>query len=577
MPAEGVQSGRLRRWWESRSLRAAAQAFTAKGPFPRYPGAALYVDAKGKILYANDRSRDIAEAVASGHEALLSALTQVIDGGEAATVMLAPPATRATWAVTVLPVDTGDAERHALLLGRDASLERNLRGALTDSRQRYKDLVEVSSDFAWETDAQGKFAFVSPRGALGYRAEELVGRDPREILADPEKDDVGNSFQTRIAREDVTVWARRADGRAACLLVSCRPIGNAESWIGARGVCRDVTEERERDAALARARARENLLAYIIRQIRDEIVPQHMMRAAADAIANALGATGCRICRLTDQGFKIEAESGTLPPRPAPPLERLADERERFHDEAEGWRLTTVATRYRRAVNGAVAVWRDSSGADWDHEDLVLLDEAANQIGVALEQVANHENLERLSRTDTLTGLLNRRVFFDEVGKAMARVERSGRSGALCYVDLDHFKQVNDRLGHQQGDKVLLAVANLLRDDARANDLVARLGGDEFALWLDATDAEGASAKANAILAAAQSLRKYSGDADHPLGCSIGIAVCEPGRQERVEQIAARADEAMYDVKRAGRGQFRIARPAEIGPPEETAQSGVMR
>jgi diguanylate cyclase (GGDEF)-like protein/PAS domain S-box-containing protein len=534
-----------------------------------FPGAALCLDREGRILCANEGAHELASALSSGHEGLAAAIGRALADAEAAAATLAPPATRATLAVTILPVGEtieGSAS-HALVLARDASLERNLRTALTDSRQRYKDLVEISSDFAWETGPDGTFAFVSPRGALGYRAEELVGRDPRALLADRERDEVADSFQTRIRREDVTVWARRADGSIACLLVSCQPIADDEgAWRGARGVCRDVTEIRERDAALARARAREHLLAYIIRQIRDEIVPRQMMNAAADAIAKALGATGCRIYRRTADGFRPAAEFGTVPPLPEPPLGELGEGADKQDLEDGGWRVAAIATRYRRAVNGAVALWRDEQAAEWDHEDVVLLGELANQIGIAVEQVATHEDLERLSRTDTLTGLLNRRVFFEEVSTAMARVERTGRPGALCYVDLDNFKQVNDRLGHQQGDRALVAVAAMLRETTRAVDVVARLGGDEFAIWLEDTDAAGASAKAQAILAAAEGLRRYSGDAEHPLGCSIGIAVCDPASPERVEQLAARADAAMYEVKRAGKGQFRTARAASRPP-----------
>src|SRR3546814_12535032 len=81
--------------------------------------------------------------------------------------------------VVVLPWASGTV---ALLLGRDVTLERSLRAALVESRQRYKDLVEISNDFAWETDGEGRFAFVSPRGALGYPAPALVGRPAHELL-----------------------------------------------------------------------------------------------------------------------------------------------------------------------------------------------------------------------------------------------------------------------------------------------------------------------------------------------------------------------------------------------------------
>ncbi|MGB8274144.1 MAG: PAS domain-containing protein, partial [Alphaproteobacteria bacterium] len=251
MRARGAATGGAR---GGGNLRALAPLFAPEGPLGRFPGPAFCLDREGAILCANEKAYDLAQAVAGGNEGLVRALARAFEDGEASSAMAAPPATRGTWSVTFVPLggESGGAAELVLVLGRDASLERNLRVALADSRQRYKDLVEISSDFAWETGPDGRFAFVSPRGALGFRADELVGRDPRDLLADREKDDVTNSFQTKIAREDVTVWARRADAAVACLLTSCRPIASEDgAWRGARGVCRDVTEARERDAALA--------------------------------------------------------------------------------------------------------------------------------------------------------------------------------------------------------------------------------------------------------------------------------------------------------------------------------------
>ena len=107
---------------------------------------------------------------------------------------------------------TGDT---ALVIARDITLERSLRVALIESRQRYKDLVEASSDFAWETDSEGRFTFVSPRGAVGYAAGQLVGHRADEVFLDS-GGEAASPFATRVPLERVEIWVRTAAAGSAC-------------------------------------------------------------------------------------------------------------------------------------------------------------------------------------------------------------------------------------------------------------------------------------------------------------------------------------------------------------------------
>jgi diguanylate cyclase (GGDEF)-like protein/PAS domain S-box-containing protein len=461
--------------------------------------------------------------------------------------------------LTALPVDGGAA---VLLLGRDASLDHNLRGALVDSRQRYKDLVDIASDFAWETGADGRFVFVSPRGGLGWRADQLVGQDPRSLSPDSAEVEVHLPFDTREAVEGVEVWFRRVDGQPALLRVDAAPLlANDGRWQGARGVARDITEQHRRDAALARARARESLLAYITRAVRDEIDPGRMLAAAASALARALGAAGAAIHRRQGEGYGPAISFGRLPEPPAfEPLLARMDETDGIVELGlEGGYVLATRTFHHRAPNGVVWLWRAPGDVAWRAEDSAMLADAASQLGIAIEQITNHELLERLSSTDELTGLVNRRTFFARLARRREAALAGRQPGALAYVDLDNFKLVNDSFGHARGDAVLRAVTALLRANSRPDDLVARLGGDEFALWLDATDASGAQRWAERLLDRSGALGAYSADAARPLGLSIGIAAFDPGGAEPVEGLIARADGAMYDVKRRGKGGFAVA------------------
>ena len=127
------------------------------------------------------------------------------------------------------------------------------------------------------------------------------------------------------------------------------------------------------------------------------------------------------------------------------------------------------------------------------------------------------------------------------------------------FVDLDYFKPVNDRLGHEVGDQVLQCTANMLRDTLRPSDLVARLGGDEFALWMDGADHMTAAERADHLcLEVPRALREIAGTEEPTPTVSIGIATRHVGSDEPVDSLLRRADRAMYEVKRTGRGHWRV-------------------
>jgi diguanylate cyclase (GGDEF)-like protein len=228
-----------------------------------------------------------------------------------------------------------------------------------------------------------------------------------------------------------------------------------------------------------------------------------------------------------------------------------------------------VPTAFRHKVNGLVALFRAADGEPWSEGERAVLAEVAAQLGIAHAQLDVLEALDRQASTDALTGLLNRRRFVSELGARLAGCRRTGQPGSLVYVDLDNFKAVNDILGHQAGDTALKAVARTLRKATRANDLVARLGGDEFALWLDATDTDGAVAKAKHILDLRADLLPVSASPEKPLGFSVGVAVHTPDRPESVDELLVRGDESMYEVKRRGKGNYALA-PAAPPAAEKT-------
>ena len=159
------------------------------------------------------------------------------------------------------------------------------------------------------------------------------------------------------------------------------------------------------------------------------------------------------------------------------------------------------------------------------------------------------ESERELSRTDSLTRATSRRYFMELAQRAIDRSLRYKRSFALAYIDLDGFKEVNDRFGHQAGDDLLRNVVERARQCLRKTDTLARLGGDEFVALLPEATAE----MSRGILDRLQSAIAEEGTAhNQPITCSIGVVVCH-GNAVTPEGLIRKADELMYSVKRAGK------------------------
>lgn len=519
------------------------------------------LDKTFQVLARSDSAQLICASV---HLPVLQALFNKVSENQAPAVQTINLQTETGFVyfdLTVTPSENG-----FLLIAKDSSLDHNLRAALMDSRQRFKDLVEISSDFAWEVGSSGEFIFVSQRGAVGYEPEELIQKQSDDIVLKRDKKQSLNPFMSKSKLEREEVWVLRPDGEPACLLVSCVPLFDENNiWIGARGVCRDITDERERDAALARAYHRDQLLAYIVKTIRDEVDPSNMLSAAANATARALSANGCQIFRRqSDTNLIKDASFGDIPQDIDDLFDRLnhINENEVGLFETDDWLAIYSATRYRRTINGAICLWREKVRGNWNDDDQILAIDVANQLGIANEQISGHERIVELSRTDALTGLLNRRAFFEEeLPRHIDRLKFNQSPAALIYVDLDHFKQVNDVFGHQKGDEVLIMLRDFLLHHIRPGDVAARLGGDEFALWLDDINEETAKARCQALIESSAFLKEHSGTPETPLGVSVGLALFDPHSGESIEDLISRADAAMYKAKRAGRGNFRTAAP----------------
>ena len=191
-------------------------------------------------------------------------------------------------------------------------------------------------------------------------------------------------------------------------------------------------------------------------------------------------------------------------------------------------------------------------------DELASVSRAFNLMAGRLQD--SQESLEHLALHDPLTGLPNRALFMEQMGRTLARAHRRGTPMSVLYLDLDGFKDVNDALGHQVGDEILVAVSYHLRSVLRAEDTPARLGGDEFGILLE-EDAYGAVRVAERIGRGFDGPWSIS-SGEVKLGVSIGIASREG--DEELDQLLHQADVAMYAAKAEGEGGCRVFAPAMV-------------
>jgi diguanylate cyclase (GGDEF)-like protein len=201
---------------------------------------------------------------------------------------------------------------------------------------------------------------------------------------------------------------------------------------------------------------------------------------------------------------------------------------------------------------------------DWDADEQRMLKLFGEVVGAALmrersldENRSAAARIERLARSDALTGLANRVIFGDRLRHAFAAARRGARGFAVLYLDLDHFKEINDTLGHTAGDKLLQQVAARLRHSTRQTDVIARLGGDEFAvLQGEVEDSSVAGRMAEKLITTLSAPYMIDGS-DLRVGASVGVSVYDAGVSDP-ETLLVQADQALYRAKDSGRGSYRF-------------------
>ncbi len=454
---------------------------------------------------------------------------------------------------------------------------------LVSQEHLLRTVIDCVPDYLFVKDADSRFvvANVAVATDLGLSVGDLTGRTdfdlhPRELAEKffADEQTVLKSGQPKIDLEEFIVTA---SGEKKWLATSKLPLRDASGAIkGLVGVSRDITGRKLAEDALAESESRWNFA----------------LEGAGQGVWDHNLKTGTAYFSPMWRTMRGIGPNDPVDPSRQAWLERVhPEDRERLIRETNqqnSGELHQNAFEYRERHQDGHYIWvlsrgrpvefmPDGSvarivGTDTDISSLKLAEAKAAQEKeqtyqrhvAALEKAheateAAHRLAESLARHDALTGLPNRRLFADTLGKAVARAQRGSTRSAVMIVDLDGFKPINDINGHATGDDVLREIAERLGALTRNEDTVARLGGDEFGVILDcanATPAEAASALAARIVA----------DLSHPIsigdqvvevGASVGISLC-PDDGADADTLLRAADMAMYRAKEEGRGTYRL-------------------
>ncbi|MFN2625896.1 MAG: diguanylate cyclase [Mycobacteriales bacterium] len=221
--------------------------------------------------------------------------------------------------------------------------------------------------------------------------------------------------------------------------------------------------------------------------------------------------------------------------------------------------IVSVPLKSQGRVIGVLNLYDRVDADEFEDADVATIRSFANQATVAVDNVLLHQEAQRLSITDGLTGLWNYRFFQLRFDSEIERASRFGRPLALLILDLDKFKAVNDAHGHQRGDAVLVELAARIKGAIREVDILARYGGEEFVLVLPETDLDGAQQTAAKVTEVVRQRRFGSAD-EEPLRITISIGVAVyPDHGRSAEALVRSADVALYDAKRAGRDRYAVA------------------
>ena len=444
--------------------------------------------------------------------------------------------------------------------------------------------------YSAELGERGRWRYVSPQveEILGFKPEDFIRDaglwasllhpdDRQRALAVETEEHLGNR-----ETEPTEYRMFRRDGEVVWMHDEAVLEAGEDGIPIWHGVLYDVSARKETELELQRALSQQAVVARLGERAMQDSEPEDLMAVATELIAKVNGVHSACIWELGRDGRRLNLRAG-LDGAALGGDRRVSASRDSHagaaldsgtHAIVSDWgsetRHTMPPVLRTFGAASSLAVVIDGKNrpfgvldvhATEPHrftaKDVPFVQSAANVLADAIERHAADQALRYRVLHDSLTGLPNRLSFVDALGDALSKATISGSPVGILFLDLDHFKLINDSLGHHAGDALLRAVAPRLRSHLRPGDVVARFGGDEFGILIDRLADEG-EALAIADRVASAFTQPFSIDGvDHFVSASIGVAVAGSSEERTVnaELLIRDADAAMYRAKEGGRAR----------------------
>jgi diguanylate cyclase (GGDEF)-like protein/PAS domain S-box-containing protein len=386
------------------------------------------------------------------------------------------------------------------------------------------------------TDLSGRIQYANRcyQQVSGYSLHELLGRTPALVQSGETPDEVYRELWGAITHG--RVWEgvlknRRGNGELYWAKQTITPVRNADGeLVNFVAVQEDVTRQRRQEDEL-------RLLATVFETGQATLITDAEMRIEKvnQAFEDITGYSSEEVVGQTPRLFKSGRHDKAFYARLWESLKSTG------HWQGEIWNRNRHGEVY--------PLWQSITAV---HDDQGRLRNFVAVFHNISERKRMEQKLERQASRDYLTGLYNRRAFDAALRDAMQLAEQRAEPLALLLLDIDHFKRINDRHGHEMGDRVLQSIARQLGASLRSTDLLARWGGEEFAILLAGTSLQGALVFADRLRTQVAEHRLQG------LSVTVSIGIGELRRGEQADGLLSRVDSALYRAKHAGRNQVRV-------------------